>query len=284
MNIEKNIIVENKSSKAFLLDLYSPISNNKCPVIIFAHGFKGFKDWGHWDLIGRKFVSAGFLFLKFNFSHNGTSLDHPTEFADLESFGQNNYSKELTDIDIVLDWLVSKQKLVNLDRIDLDQITLIGHSRGGGISIVKAAQDNRIKQVITWAAVSQLDYAWKNEAMINDWKEKGVYHIMNGRTKQEMPMYYQIYEDYKKNEEQLNVKKCAQKLNKPCLIIHGTKDPAVPLLAAQQLNSWINNSELFIIEKANHVFGGSHPYEKETLHDHAQLLVDKSIEFVNKNI
>ena len=34
------------------------------------------------------------------------------------------------------------------------EITLLGHSRGGGISMLKASSDTRIKNVVSWASPS----------------------------------------------------------------------------------------------------------------------------------
>ena len=96
----KNIIL--KSSREFLTDAIFLNSDKKLPLIIFVHGYKGYKDWGAWELMGEKFANAGFYFVKFNFSHNGTTIENPHDFADLEAFGENNYSKELDDLEIII--------------------------------------------------------------------------------------------------------------------------------------------------------------------------------------
>ena len=46
------------------------------------------------------------VFVKFNFSHNGTSLDSPTDFIDLKAFGNNNFCIELDDLSCVLEWIL----------------------------------------------------------------------------------------------------------------------------------------------------------------------------------
>ena len=46
----KNIIL--KSSREFLTDAIFPNSDKKLPLIIFVHGYKGYKDWGAWELMG----------------------------------------------------------------------------------------------------------------------------------------------------------------------------------------------------------------------------------------
>jgi len=275
MNIEKDTIVEGRHGKPVVIDTYFPESIENGSILIFGHGFKGFKDWGHWDLIARAFVNAGFIFLKFNFSHNGTTPDQLTDFADLEAFGQNNYSKELADLDVVLNW-VDKQDWANNKNIGL-----IGHSRGGGIGIIKSANDLRIKAFAAWASVNALDYFWKgNQPLIDEWREKGVQYVYNGRTKQNMPLYFQLYEDQQSHAEYLSIKKALKKRSDlDLLIVHGTADPAVPAAAAQQLHQWYPSSVLHLIEGADHVFGGSHPYKKDQLPNHSQELVTKSIQF-----
>lgn len=160
---QKNIIL--KSEKEFLADAIFPNSEGKLPLIIFVHGYKGYKDWGAWELMGEKFASAGFYFIKFNFSHNGTTIENPNEFADLEAFGVNNYSKELEDLEIVINHFKNQKE------VDSENIILLGHSRGGGISIIKASENKSISKLITLASVSTLDRFPKNEAFEN-WKKK----------------------------------------------------------------------------------------------------------------
>ncbi|MFK8101459.1 MAG: alpha/beta hydrolase family protein [Saprospiraceae bacterium] len=281
MNIKKNIFVAKNHGHSVLMDLYFEESEQKRPVVIFAHGFKGFKDWGHWEILAKHFAQAGYVFVKFNFSHNGTTPEDLLAFGDLEAFGENNYLKELEDLDQVLDKVVELAQTHKT--IDLSRVSLIGHSRGGGIGLVKTAMDARIHLMICWASVSRLDYAWQDTAQLAAWKSKGVYYIRNGRTQQDMPLYYQLYETFKEEEELLDVARQVKSIDKPLLILHGTEDPAVPVLAAQQLHRWNPSSELVLIEGANHVFGGKHPYELATLPAHSQELFDESYQFLRKH-
>ena len=110
MTIIENHVYHRAGKKPILLDYYIPLNGNKCPIIIFAHGYKGFKDWGAWSLMGKEFTKAGLCFIKFNFSHNGGTVDQPIDFPDLEAFGTNNYSKELDDLGDVMDWIISNLK------------------------------------------------------------------------------------------------------------------------------------------------------------------------------
>ncbi len=279
MEIKKDVQLTGASGRPFLLDIYYEKTGAPKPIVLFAHGFKGFKDWGHWHLLARAFAQAGFVFIKFNFSHNGTTLERPAEFDSLEAFGRNNYSKELADLEAVMLWLHSGQDDFPAREAKLEDIYLIGHSRGGAIALIKAAQDERIRALATWASVSRLDYAWQDPKLMKEWEKKGVYHVINGRTGQRMPVYFQMYRDFKAREEQLDVQAAARQLGRPMLVVHGTDDPAVPEAAAQQLKEWHPKARLHLIEGANHVFGGSHPYPSGELPGHARELAEVTINF-----
>lgn len=281
MNIIKNEHLAGQYGRAIGLDIYYNESKEPKPIIVFAHGFKGFKDWGHWHLIAEAFAKAGYCFIKFNFSHNGVTLENPHEFVDLEAFGQNNYTKELSDLQTVLDWVQQNEELKQKTNWQNQNITLVGHSRGGPIVLIAAKENEAVKQVITWAAVHELDYAWlKTVCSVSAWKKDRVYHVENARTQQQMPIYYQIYEDYIQHSERFSVQKTLEKLDKPYLIIHGTADPAVPEKAAEYLAKYARKGELYLIENANHVFGGSHPFVGEELPEHSRELVGKCLEFL----
>ncbi|MFT4664307.1 MAG: pimeloyl-ACP methyl ester carboxylesterase [Polaribacter sp.] len=287
MILQKDLLLSSKSGRSFLLDYYLPNEAANCPVVIFAHGFKGFKDWGCWQLMAEKFVNAGYAFVKFNFSYNGTTPDQPMDFADLEAFGQNNYTRELQDLNAVVNWIGISSNWPRPNSIDNNKIALIGHSRGGGISIIKAASDERIKALITWAAVARLDYSWhKKEEQIKEWEKAGVLQALNGRTKQMMPLYYQLFEDFFANEEAFNTELALQKRSDlPILFIHGTADPAVPFSAAEQLKEWRPNAELVLLNGANHVFGGKHPWpEDQNISEDGVILCNCSISFLKRHL
>jgi esterase/lipase len=254
------------------------------PVIIYVHGFNGMKDWGNFDLIAHQFKDAGFFFIKMNLSHNGTSLQFPLEFNDTEAFGNNNYSKELFDIEQILDWVCNEENSYK-KYLDINRIVLIGHSRGGGISILKAAEDFRVKALITWASISECNTSWKNmnAEKMETWKKEGVIFYSNKRTNQKLPLYYQLYEDYMNNESRFNIKNAISKLKIPILVCHGTIDSAVPYSNAVELVKYQPSAQLFSIE-SDHVFGRSHPWHHDFLPDAMQKVVNVSIEFLEGEI
>ncbi|MDY8135126.1 alpha/beta hydrolase family protein [Aquimarina sp. 2201CG5-10] len=278
ITIVNNIIVTGEHQKPIVTDVMYQQNDEQKPVVIFCHGYKGFKDWGAWDLVGKAFAEAGFFFIKFNFSHNGGTLEQPVDFPDLEAFGQNNYIKELDDLDSILNWVYSTEFAYS-NQINLHQITLIGHSRGGGIVTIKASEDSRITKLITWASVSDYKKRFPVGEVFDQWKKNGVYYIINGRTKQQMPHYFQFYTTFIENEERLTIASASKKIQVPQLIVHGIDDPTVDVQEAKKLHLWNPNSELFLIKGADHVFGAKHPWDHKELPKDLEIIVKKTMEF-----
>jgi pimeloyl-ACP methyl ester carboxylesterase len=276
--IEKqSIVINGKHEKPILMDVNYKSNLIPKPIIIFCHGYKGFKDWGAWNLMAEAFVNAGFYIIKLNFSHNGGTVEQPIDFPDLEAFGNNNYTKELDDLESVIDWTSNNTQLKQ--EADINTIHLIGHSRGGGIVTIKAEEDPRITSVISLAGVCEFANRTASIGDLDAWKKDGVTYVINGRTKQQMPHYYQFYKDFKANEERLNIKRAVSNLKIPFLIIHGNTDTSVLMEEAKNLHKWNPKSKLEIIEGANHVFGASHPWRNEFLPQHLKETITIIIAF-----
>jgi uncharacterized protein len=275
MLISRNDIIEGKHGKPIVLDFGYHVDGKQKPIIVFAHGFKGFKDWGHFNKVMEYFIENGFAFLKFNFSHNGGTVEQPIDFPDLEAFGNNNFTIELDDLKTVIDWI----EALEINEINKQEIYLIGHSRGGGIAMIAAHEDKRIKKLITWASVADLINRYPKET-IDYWEKEGVLYIENTRTHQQMPLYYQLAENTLANKERFNIEQAVSKLTIPHVVIHGTADTSVSVDEAYQINTWNPNSELYIVDGANHAFGAVHPYEMDIFPDEVQLILDKTLQFV----
>ncbi len=281
MILEQNLLLPRKNQKTIVYDV-SYIQNGKAkPIVIFCHGYKGYKDWGAWKLLAEKFALEGFFFLKFNFSHNGGTVENPIDFPDLEAFSENNLSKELDDLEDIINLVSSSNPFEN--EIDPGNISLIAHSRGGGIVLIKASENDAIKNVITLAGVS--DY--KERFLINtehfkNWEKTGITYIENSRTKQQMPHKFQFYKDFEANEERFTIKRAIKNIKAPILIVQGIADPTVVEAEGRQLHNWNPNSKLLIIENGDHSFGTKHPWEENKLPNDLQKVVEKSISFLKE--
>lgn len=272
-----NILIPGLHGKPILVDATYTETARPKPVVVFSHGFKGFKDWGHFNLVAEAFAQAGFVFVKFNFSHNGTTPEQPTDFADLEAFGHNNFSIELDDLGTVIDWALSDRTLST--EIDPQRLYLLGHSRGGGISILKAGEDARVKKLVTWASVAEFGRFWEPE-VVAQWKQEGVMYIDNSRTKQRMPMHYSSYENFYANQQRLDIPAAMERLAIPSLIVHGTADVVVDYTAAETLAALNPKASLLPIPGADHTFGARHPWAQGILPEPSGSVVRATVGFL----
>jgi len=279
---EKNQILTRRNQKAILYDVYYTPNHKQKPIVIFCHGYKGFKDWGAWHLVAESFANEGFFFLKFNFSHNGGTIDQPIDFPDLEAFGKNNFTKELDDLEDIISLIASSEKYGK--EIDPKNISLIGHSRGGGIVLIKSEENPLIKNVITWAGVSDFKARFQeNSESFKQWEKTGITFIENGRTHQQMPHEFQFYTNFKENEKRLTIRRAVENLSVNQLIVHGSEDPTVALIEAQLLHKWNPKSKLVTIDQADHVFGASHPWNTKIIPNNLLTAVSKTIAFIKKD-
>jgi pimeloyl-ACP methyl ester carboxylesterase len=258
-----NFKIINKKGDNITTDFRYKEESENLPLLIFVHGFKGFKDWGCFPYMMEKFAENNIFAVSFNFSYNGVGEkeNEMIEFTRLDLFAKNTFSRELDDLGSVLDFLEDNRKKYNYD---FENLTLAGHSRGGGIAILKTAEDKRVKNLITLASVSEFDRY--TEERKKEWKKKGYFQVLNTRTKQYMRMNYTLIEDLERNSDRLNIKKAVSKISVPYLIIHGEEDLAVDYSEAVELYSISNKSltKLELIANTGHTFGAVHPFAGTT--------------------
>ncbi len=257
---KESLSIKNNSGYNINIDFRYLEEQENLPLFIFCHGFKGFKDWGGFPYMFEKFAEAGLFTVSFNFSHNGVgeSGEDLKNFTRLDLFAKNTFSKELDDLGNIIDFLEQNSNNYNYD---FSKLILAGHSRGGGIAILKSAEDKRISKLITLASVADFDrYSEQRKA---EWKERGFVEVLNTRTKQLMRMDYTLIEDLEKNRLRLNIPKALEKINIPVLIIHGREDLAVDYSDAEMIYNTGDNSkrELILVENTGHTFGVVHPFE-----------------------
>ncbi|MEM7109545.1 MAG: alpha/beta fold hydrolase [Bacteroidota bacterium] len=265
--------------RPFIADACYVQTDSKKPCIVFVHGFKGFKDWGFWHLIGENFAMQGFVFIKLNLSHNGTTPEHPYDFVDLEAFSENTFSIELDDIGVLINEVENNRVPIPENELDSHNIHLIGHSRGGGLVLLKGAEDERIKSITAWAPIHNLRERWPQE-VLDQWKRDGIYYIDNSRTKQKMPLKYQLVEDVSNNVARLNIPRAVQQMDRPMLLVHGTRDETLNYLHTEQLAKLSAYARLELIEDGTHSFGGKHPYMETDLPDHTKQVLDLTFNFL----
>ncbi len=274
---QETFLIPGASGRNMLADLTFDVRNREAPLVVFAHGFKGFKDWGAHNLVARYFAEHGFRFLKSNFSHNGTTPEHPLDFVDLEAFSDNTFSIELEDLKLVIDFATNGANF-----LPVKTVSLIGHSMGGGISIIKTTEDERVEKLITWASVADFHNLWPKEAEAQ-WRLSGKQYFLNSRTNQQLPVKVTLLDDLDQNPKRLNIFLAAAEIKQPWLIVHGDADPTVNISHALQLNRKQPKSDLVVAPGANHTFNSNHPYLDASLPASLEQVCEVCIGFLEED-
>ena len=225
------------------------------PAVLVIPGFKGFKDWGMFPPLATRLAHAGFTAATLNPS--GSGVDDSGEFVWPERFGHNTFSIELADIGAALGALAAG----TLGMVPPTRIGLLGHSRGGGLAVLEAARDARVKALVTWAAISTVD-RWPAMELRARWRETGCQDVVNARTGQVLPLYTDVLDDIECRGSELDILSAASRLQIPWLIVHGTDDPSVSIEEGERLAQAAPAamSRFLRIEGAAHTFGAAHPW------------------------
>ncbi|MGM0506037.1 MAG: alpha/beta hydrolase family protein [Bacteroidota bacterium] len=259
-------------------DLYLPANTTRSvlPVVLFLHGFKGFKDWGPFPSACEDLAANGLAVLAFNFSLNGIGED-PLELDRLDLFEKSTLSQDLEDTGRVIDAIRTGAIASSRARLNSDIMAVIGHSRGGHTAVAAAAEYDEIQSLVTWSAVADYNRRW-SEKMKEDWETRGWTVILNGRTGQEMKLSRKVYDDALTNADRLMAIRRVRDLYLPSLFIAGKEDEAVPWTDSRELYRACPSTEkeLHLIPDTGHTFGASHPFEEVSYPEPFEELMDQT--------
>ncbi|MEO5826881.1 MAG: dienelactone hydrolase family protein [Gemmatimonadales bacterium] len=237
------------------VDTRATTRSEPAPAVIVHHGFKGFKDYAFLPVYAERLARAGFVAVTASVS--GSGVDHAGDFTRLECFAANTYSRELDDLGLLLSALQRGE----LGTVPPSSVGIVGHSRGGGMSLCLAHEAPAISAVVTWAGIGRVRRHTDDE--LAAWKRAGTISILNSRTRQELPLNYEVVEDCLIHEHgRLNIAAAAAALDRPWLQVHGTADETIPIEEARALHAAAQAelAETFWVEGADHVFGSKHPW------------------------
>ncbi len=272
-----NFLITTSAGNQIDCDLYTKARDESKPVVLIVHGFKGFKDWGFFPPSARFFEDSGYHAITFNFSHNGVSPGK-CDFDDLRSFAENSLSLEVDELKELSSFIISG-KFCNFS----GQLFIIGHSRGGGVTLLSSPAIKNLDAVAVWSSISYVDRYTDRQK--KEWKEKGSLSFLNTRTGQEMSMNYSFLEDLLTNKAaKLSIEKSIAQLEVPVLAVHGEIDLTVPVKDSERIISFSRNqnSELFIVPKAGHTFNMVHPATETT--EQFSSVINKTEKFFRRYI
>lgn len=255
--LKQNFLIEvGKEDRVIRGEVRAPKEASNSPVVIICHGFKAFKDWGFFPTLATKLAEAGFVAITFNFSMNGVGED-PETYSELEKFAHLTYSREQEDLSLIFQH-VQNGTLPLSDHMDSSRIGLLGHSRGGGNSLIFALEHDEIKSVVIWNSIHR-PHVFGPE-VIRELQEKGRSSVYNSRTKQHMPIDREVLDDIEQNKERYYFLERLSQLKQPLLIVQADQDHPGFFEGAQEMAKRAPQAEMKVIQDANHTFRAVHPF------------------------
>ena len=241
------------------IDAPAGSASRRLPHVILLHGFKGFMRWGFFPEIARRIAERGLAAVRYDASGSGVGEDGES-FTELEAFARNTLSREIEDLERIRAWIGSG----DVDGIEPDDASLLGHSRGGGLALIHAAERGDCRRVVTWSAVATFD-RFDDEAKAL-WRSTGSLPILNARTGQELRLDVSALEDLEAHRERFDVATACRRIGVPVLLVHGSDDETVPLAECRRLADAIDRRHRRVLEVAGagHTFGIRHPMEQTT--------------------
>jgi pimeloyl-ACP methyl ester carboxylesterase len=212
------------------------------PIVLVAHGFKGFRGWGCWPWVCDQLAATGLQAIRFDFSHNGVE---ETDFDRLDLFLLDTPTRHQEDLRALVDALPGP-------------VGILGHSRGGGDAILFAAQEPRVAAVATLASVATTRFEPAGYEL--ELRTRGYFPMPNARTKQIMPIGREAFEDGRRHD----IEAAAGALTSPLLLIHGESDESVPIEALERLHAAQPRAQVLRVPDAGHTFGAVHPWQGPT--------------------
>ena len=256
---------------------YKPDGNSSALVMV-AHGFKGFKDWGFMPYVGEQIAEHSLISVVFNFSLNGNK-NRTDLMIDVEDFRRNTITRQREDFVLLAERLGSLMPPEIAQRWNGD-IYLLGHSLGGGMCALVSKDIPQTKKIAVWGSISHFCRYTRHQMDI--WRRQGTMEFPNARTGQTIAMDVGYIEDVMQNYPKNILATTLASVNLPLLVVHGLQDVTVNVREARALAESVRpelRNEL-IIEKTGHTFGVTHPFIGST--PELELALKKTIEFYIK--
>ncbi len=261
--IESDFTLSHPNQLKVRCTLRAPEGKGTVTPVVVAHGFLGFKDWGFFPYLGRRLSEAGFAAITFNHALSGIE-DNPWKIDNAEGFSRNSTTQELRDWDLVMDALLLG-KMPLADRMRLNAVGAVGHSRGGSYAILLSRQVPQVASIVTWGAIRSFDRF--DAETRRRWRNQGYLEVPREEHEAPLQMSVAALEALERNDGRLEVLKAVRESTIPMLFLHGRRDRRVPLSEGESL--WQRADprlcRFHIIENAGHTFQTRHPLTTPSL-------------------
>ena len=210
----------------------------KCPMVVFCHGFSGRKEGPLFELVADTLQAHGIASIRFDFNGHGESEG---EFVDM------TVPNEIEDAKKVVEYVSSLSYVSDL--------AIVGHSQGGVVASMLAGQLSEELGKPAFKAVALMAPA----AVLRDDAIRGntmgkQYDPFNPGEYVELWGGLKLGADYIRTAFSLPIYETAAKYQGSALVIHGNADRVVPYTYGERFHKIWPNSELVIQEYYDHGF------------------------------
>jgi len=229
-------------------------------AVIFAHGFKGYKDYGFIPILSRRLASALPVCVhRFNFSHSGMTNDIAT-FARPDLFERDTWNKQVEDLNALMSAVARGEAPGTPAGLP---IVLMGHSRGGASCLLCAgrrARDHAVPAPAGVVTISAPDRCSSlDEKTAETMQRQGYIASPSSRTGQELRIGRAWLDEQQADPEGHTLLALAGLTDAPVLALHGDRDPTVDPACAGRIASACPRGESALIAGADHVFNTPNP-------------------------
>lgn len=249
-------------SEGFKISGIMNVPNGKgpFPVLILNHGFIEPQNYTNGQGLKREqdfFARNGYVVLHSDYRNYGLSDFDPNN--DIRP--RSGYVEDVINA-------VSTLKKSNLTFLDKENIGMLGHSMGGGITLnIMVTKPEIVKAYVLLAPINS-DYKENFDRwVLSDWPEVA-------------QQFYDKYGTYEENPElwkSISAKYYLDKVSSPVMIHQGVLDEDVPVQWSQDLNNMLK-------EKNKDITYFEYPKEGHTFFDAQSLVMERTLKFFNENL
>ena len=221
----------------------------KCPMVMLLHGFTGRKTNRPLTDTADLLESEGIASIRFDFNGHGESEG---DFVNMTVLNEIEDAKKVYDYVKALDYVSS--------------VSIGGHSQGGVVTSMLAGElgSEKVKSIVLFAPAAVLrDDALRGTVMGT------TYDAGNPPESVKIFGRLDLGRNYMITAQTLPIYETAEKYTGPACIIHGTADRIVPYTYGERYHKIYANSELHLIDGADHGFNG---FEQEAAKIAVQFL------------
>jgi len=235
--------------------VHLPAAAGPAAVVLLAHGFKGFADYGFLPLLAERIADTGRAVVRFSFSHCGIT-DETATFDRPDLFERDTFGNQIDDT-LALIAATAAGRLPGADRLDGDRIGMVGHSRGGVTAVLATGATDAIRVVVTLSAPDRPLHDGQMRAQI---LAEGRIASPSGRTGEMLYVGRAFIEDLDAAGDRYDMVKLLGEFDRPFMAAHGQADETVDYHAAERLAAaHIHGpTRLTIVPAAGHTFDFKH--------------------------